>query len=215
MFAFPQRASRWHYSSSIHLVVTNEGFIFKVSQVHNLDTGQRTASQCFPSVQLPNSSICKGGKWHHIKFNLDAVNRPCKQRLAGRAVMWNAIFLLETDCKIHLAGAEVNDVTRFQIWMAAGGKGHLLISWWKKLMLRSQFQRGLLRAPSYSQKPQAWEWLGWKEVCQPPSLSITLTINRVKRMGTSAQGPGFPWLGLTRTQSLAFCCTLNIYISIK
>lgn len=59
---FPQVASRWHYSSSIHLAVTNEGFIFKVSQVHNLDTGQRTASQCFPSVQLPNSSICKGGK---------------------------------------------------------------------------------------------------------------------------------------------------------
>lgn len=64
-----------------------------------------------------------------MKFNLDAVNCPSKQELAESAAMQNAIsFLLETDDKIHPAGTKTNDEIKFQIWMAAGGKGHLLIS---------------------------------------------------------------------------------------
>ena len=44
----------------------------------------KIASQCFISMRLPNSSICKGAKYHHVKFNLDAENRPCKQKLAEK-----------------------------------------------------------------------------------------------------------------------------------
>lgn len=137
--------------------------------------------------------MCKGGKWHRVKFNLDAVNCPCKQKLAEqRSNMPSPFFLLETDYKIHPAGAETSDVTEFQVWMAAGGRGHLLISWWEKLMLRSQFQR----PPSNSSfQPDAKACKGqlWKQAVRP-LLPITFIANRGKEMGTSA------WVSMARRQ---------------
>lgn len=99
--------------------------------------------------------------------------------------MPSPFFLLETDYKIHPAGAEPSDVTEFQMWTAAGGRGHLLMSWWEKLMLRSQVQR----PPSNSSfQPDAKACRGqlWKQAVRP-ALPVTVIANRGKEVGTSAR----------------------------
>lgn len=53
-------------------------------------------------------------------------------------------------------------MTEFQVWMAAGGRGHLLSSLWEELMLRSQFQRPLSN-PSFQPDAKACKGQLWKQ----------------------------------------------------
>lgn len=82
---FPQNASRWHCSFCIQLAYWGQrGFYFQNFTSSQSRYWPKIASQCFISMRLPNSSICKGAKYHHVKFNLDAENHPCKQKLAEK-----------------------------------------------------------------------------------------------------------------------------------
>lgn len=61
-------------------------------------------------------------------MNLDAVSSPCRQTPDTNM----APFSLRLILKSVQQELRISDVTKFQIWMAEGGRGHFLVSWWKK-----------------------------------------------------------------------------------